>query len=245
MATKKTTPGRRAASPASTRSGKTGSGKARSQTSKTQPASSAREDSRAKLVDVALRILLERGIDAVRVDEVVDEVGVTKGSLYWHFADRNALIKEALLEYVRRLNTELVEGISGAITDATSPNDYLARIAPVLVDPFDPVKARDLKQRLTLMIQANADPELAPLIREVQVRSLSVYTDLMRDAQAKGFIRPGLDPVAVATALHAINFGSVIIDVVGDDGPSRDAWWGLMLFFIGSLFTPGEQNPTG
>lgn len=207
--------------------------------------SGPREDSRAKLIEVALRILLERGIDAVRVDDVVAEVGVTKGSLYWHFSDRNALIKEALLEYVRRLNAELVDGISSAIVEATSTTDYLARIAPVLVDPFDPAKARDLTQRLTLMMQANADPEFAPLIREVQVRSLTVYTDLMREAQSKGFIKPELDPMAVATALHAINFGSVIIGVVGDEGPSRDAWWGLMLFFIGSLFSPPEANTGG
>ena len=199
-----------------------------------------REDSRAKLVDVALRILLEKGIDAVRVDEVVAAAGVTKGSLYWHFSDRNSLIKEALHEYVRRLNAELVDGISSAIAGATTTNDYLARIAPVLVDPFDPVKAHDLAQRLSLMIQAKADPELAPLMREVQVRSLTVYTDLMREAQSKGFIKPELDPRAVATALHAINFGSVVIDVVGDEGPTRDAWWGLMLFFIGSLVAPPE-----
>jgi|GEM_PF-746669 len=221
---------------AAKKSGATPSKKSGSKTRKTEP----REDSRARLVDVALRVLLEKGIDAVRVDEVAAEVGVTKGSLYWHFSDRNALIKEALLEYVRRLNAELVDGISSAIVEATSTNDYLARIAPVLIDPFDPVKARDLKQRLHLMMQANADPQFAPLIREVQVRSLTVYTDLMREAQSKGFIRPELDPMAVATALHAINFGSVIIDVVGDEGPKRDAWWGLMLFFIGSLFAPPE-----
>jgi len=48
-------------------------------------------DSRSQLIDVALRIILERGIDAVRVEDIVSEVGVTKGSLYWHFEDRNAL----------------------------------------------------------------------------------------------------------------------------------------------------------
>lgn len=208
----------------------------------TEPSKPA-EDSRARLVDVALQMILERGIDAVRVDDVVQEVGVTKGSLYWHFSDRDSLIKEALVEYVRRLNAELVAGVAGAVTEATSTTDYLARIAPVLVDPFDPGVARNLRQRLALMLQAGADPRYAPMIREVQARSLSVYTEVMHEAQAKGFIRPGIDPKAVATALHAINFGSVIIDVVGDDGPGRDAWWGLMLFFIGSLFNPGEQDP--
>ena len=39
-------------------------------------------DSRTQLIDTALRIILEQGIDAVRIDDIVSEVGVTKGSLY-------------------------------------------------------------------------------------------------------------------------------------------------------------------
>jgi AcrR family transcriptional regulator len=203
-------------------------------------AGSPRDDSRARLIDSALAMLLERGIDAVRVDDVVAEVGVTKGSLYWHFSDRTELIREALLEHVRRLNAEVVEGVTSAISESASTSDYLVRIAPFIIDPYDPAQSQDRRRRLTLMMQAHADPVFAPLIREVQMRSLAVYTDLMREAQAKGFIRPDLDPAAVATALHAINFGSVIIDVLGDGAPSRDAWWSLMMFFIGSLFTPEE-----
>ena len=196
----------------------------------------ARHDSRTQLVDVTLRILLERGIDAVRVDEVAAEVGVTKGSLYWHFSDRNDLIKEALIEHVRRLNEEFVEGVGSAIATADSTTDYLVRIAPFIVDPFDPQQSETRRRRLSLILEAQASPEFAPLIREAQLRSLNVYADLMRDAQTRGFLRADLDSLAVATALHAINFGSIIIDVVGEGGPSRDAWWGLMFFFIGSLF---------
>ena len=204
----------------------------------TRRARTQRDDSRARLVEAALGILLEGGIDAVRIDDVVAQVGVTKGSLYWHFSDRTELIREALLEHVRRLNAEVVEGVNSAITEAVTTDDYLVRIAPFIIDPYDPAQSLDRRRRLTLMMQAHADPVFAPLIREVQARSLAVYTDLMREAQTKGFIRPELDPAAVAAALHAINFGSVIIDVLGEGAPSRDAWWGLMMFFIGSLFTP-------
>ena len=230
MAAKKKPVGR----PGSARPGKKRAG--------TERPGTVRDDSRARLIDAALTMLLEDGIEAVRIDDVVARVGVTKGSLYWHFTDRTDLIREALLEHVRRLNAEVVEGVTNAITEAASTADYLVRIAPFIIDPYDPAQSRDRRRRLTLMMQAHADPVFAPLIREVQMRSLAVYTDLMREAQAKGFIRPELDPAAVAAALHAINFGSVIIDVLGDGAPTRDAWWGLMMFFIGSLFTPPEPT---
>lgn len=37
------------------------------------------------------------GVDAVRVEALARELGITKGSFYWHFADRDALLT-ALLE---------------------------------------------------------------------------------------------------------------------------------------------------
>ena len=45
--------------------------------------------------------LLHRGPDAVRVEPLARGLGVTKGSFYWHFKDRNALL-EALLRALAR-----------------------------------------------------------------------------------------------------------------------------------------------
>ncbi|MGN8551283.1 UNVERIFIED_CONTAM: TetR family transcriptional regulator [Microbacterium sp. SLM126] len=45
------------------------------------------------------------GITAVAVEPVARAVGATKGSFYWHFADRRALV-DAVLERWRELETE-------------------------------------------------------------------------------------------------------------------------------------------
>ena len=200
-------------------------------------------DSRAQLIDATLRIIVERGIDGVRIDEIVAEVGVTKGSLYWHFEDRDALIKEALAEQVRRFSGELVEGVSRAISSAVSKDDYLAQIAPFIVDPYDEDQVRERWQRLMLMFETRRDPELSAMMRDVQARSLSVFVELMTEAQQHGILRDDVDPTAVAVALSAINFGSNIIDVLGDHAPEPQAWWSLMAFFIGALFPPTGPHP--
>ncbi|MGB9368496.1 MAG: helix-turn-helix domain-containing protein, partial [Xanthobacteraceae bacterium] len=41
--------------------------------------------------------LADGGIDAVRVEPLAKALGITKGSFYWHFADRRALL-DAMLE---------------------------------------------------------------------------------------------------------------------------------------------------
>jgi AcrR family transcriptional regulator len=52
-----------------------------------------------------LDALRKGGVGAVRVERLATEVGVTKGSFYWHFRDRGALL-DALLEFWSREMTD-------------------------------------------------------------------------------------------------------------------------------------------
>jgi AcrR family transcriptional regulator len=48
-------------------------------------------------IDAGLWVLAEHGAGAVRVERLAEMLSVTKGSFYWHFQDRGALL-EALIE---------------------------------------------------------------------------------------------------------------------------------------------------
>ena len=67
----------------------------------------------------ALDIFIEEGIDAVRITRLADELGVTRGSFYWHFSNREDLI-EALVDYWKNRNTN-------AIIDSVSNAESLSR----------------------------------------------------------------------------------------------------------------------
>lgn len=195
-------------------------------------------DSRARLVDVTLRTILEQGVDAVRIDDIVAEVGVTKGSLYWHFEDRNALIKAALAEHIQRLNAETVAGVYNAIGEENTKDAYVARVAPFIADPYNADQVRERWGRLAILVEARNRPDLMEMMRDVQSRNLDVFVELMSQAQQNGILRQDLDPRAVAVALNAMYLGSNIIDVLGDSAPTPEAWWSLISFFIGALFPP-------
>jgi AcrR family transcriptional regulator len=51
---------------------------------------------RTAWIDAGLRALAAGGPDAVRVEVLARELGVTKGGFYWHFDDRRALLEEVL-----------------------------------------------------------------------------------------------------------------------------------------------------
>ena len=64
----------------------------------------------------ALDLIAEEGVAAVAVEPLARRLGVTKGSFYWHFPSREALLKAAL-ERWERVELEQVFARLEAITD--------------------------------------------------------------------------------------------------------------------------------
>ena len=58
-------------------------------------------------LNAALESLNEKGIDAVKVLPLSHKLGVTRGSFYWHFKDREDLLRQ-MLEYWERELTDVV-----------------------------------------------------------------------------------------------------------------------------------------
>jgi AcrR family transcriptional regulator len=188
------------------------------------------------LINAALDIILKDGVDNFRIEDVCERVGVTKGSLYWHFTDRDGLIREALLEQLRRISDEQLATMNDAITSATSADDYLSRIVGALANPFDKTEVEQRWKRLELIVATRNDPALSKVMSEVQRRQQKFMTDAMERAAENGLLRRDVDPQAVAAVLSAVALGSVNLSLLESDGPSPEAWTSLMVLFISLLF---------
>ncbi len=195
-------------------------------------------DSRQQLIDTALEIILKEGIDALRIEVVCERVGVTKGSLYWHFQDRQGLIREALFEQLRRLSAEQIESLDKAIDSGASREEYLLRVAGTLVDPFDTNESEARWQRWEMLATARRDPELRKMMADLQRAHQRYLVDIALKAQQRGILRRDVDPSAVAAAITAIALGSNNLSYLDADGPTPEAWNGLLLLMIDMLFPP-------
>lgn len=194
------------------------------------------------MIDATLEVVFDRGIDAVRLEDIITRVGVSTGSLYWHFRDREDLIRQSLAEFLRRSIESTIEGIDTAIDTANDREEYLSQLAPYLANPFDREHLDARWRKFELLVSTRRDPELRVLMHDLQVRSQRAFVDVLKKAQANGKFRSDLDPVAVATAINALGLGSNIVEILGDDGPTPEAWFGLMAFFVASMFP--DQSPS-
>lgn len=63
----------------------------------------------------ALEMIAEKGIRAIAVESLARRMGVTKGSFYWHFSNRDSLLEEALLRWEKHdvMNLQASMGTAG------------------------------------------------------------------------------------------------------------------------------------
>ena len=122
----------------------------------------------------ALDALARGGLAAIAVEPLAKTLGTTKGSFYWHFADRDALIAAALERWERR-DTELV------IAAVERSDDATARLRNLLTLVFDAVwsGADPGAGSVELALQANAShPLVSATLGRVTERRLAYLTSL-------------------------------------------------------------------
>ncbi|HEY4420475.1 MAG TPA: TetR/AcrR family transcriptional regulator [Pseudonocardia sp.] len=119
----------------------------------------------------ALNALAEGGLAAVAVEPIAACLGATKGSFYWHFSNRNALLEAALLQW-EQVNTEEIITLIDADPDPHSRLRNLLNL--ILAHPADPPV-----DRVMLTLQADAShPLVAPVFARVTRRRLDYFTEL-------------------------------------------------------------------
>lgn len=125
----------------------------------------------------ALNTLRREGIERVRIERLAADLGVTKGSFYWHFRDRQDLL-DRLIEYWFREMTETVFALARRFEG--NPRE---RLEAVLADITGRERAR---YDIAVRAWAQADKKAARAVRDVDERRLEFLEALLRDLGIAG-----------------------------------------------------------
>jgi len=139
----------------------------------TSAASSKSRLSAEDWVEAALEALADGGADAVRIERLCAQLGVTKGSFYWHFKGRDALVEAMVEHWANAQPLAVIERL--ALLDLP-PMQKLERV--MVEAARRGIGRRDHAMR----VWAESDERAAAAIRAADGRVLDLFEGLLRDA---------------------------------------------------------------
>jgi AcrR family transcriptional regulator len=136
-----------------------------------QKASSQRRLTRDDWITAALGAIADGGLAAVGVEPLAARLGATKGSFYWHFENRDALLEAA----IRRWEKETTTDVAAEITTAhDAPASQFRRLVANVIE-------RAEQDRVGPALLASAThPAVAPAIERVTSVRLNLIATVLR-----------------------------------------------------------------
>jgi AcrR family transcriptional regulator len=119
----------------------------------------------------ALDAIAEGGVGAVAVEALAPKVGASKGSFYWHFADRGAVI-QAAVELWERTRTESV------IADLAEVADARERLRRLFTTAFTNPRGGRIEAALSARPD---DPRVSPVLQRVTERRVSYVAGIFEE----------------------------------------------------------------
>ncbi|MET0735062.1 MAG: TetR/AcrR family transcriptional regulator [Microbacterium sp.] len=190
--------------------------------------------SREDWVDAAYARFSEDGIAAVAVEPVARALGATKGSFYWHFSDRRALV-DAVLDRWRQLETEqlieevervpdpgarlaaLFQIIGHRSTERSGERTLYADAAAAQVrEPVSAVTERRVQYLADLLEECGVSPDEAGRRAIMLVSAIVGFQQLL----ASGWV-PSAHPRALIDTLYGV--AMIPEGVTRPDRPSPEA----------------------
>jgi TetR/AcrR family transcriptional regulator, cholesterol catabolism regulator len=153
-----------------------------------------RQRRREELIEIACRVFAAKGFDGATLQDIADEFGVLKGSLFHYIQSKDDLL------------FEIIDGVYAGAEEAIWPiartdDTAVARLSRLIVAYVSYVTEHQQAITVWLHDLNSLDPARARVIREREEQNRRRLVDLITQAQQEGGVRPDADPRLVGFAL--------------------------------------------
>jgi AcrR family transcriptional regulator len=126
--------------------------------------------------DGALTLIAEQGVGALAVEALARRLGVTKGSFYWHFRTREALLQAALERWEQYGEREVIVEIEAI----SNPRERLPELFRRVAHELQPHRV------YAALLKALDHPQVVPVMARVSQRRIEFLTTIYSQAGLQG-----------------------------------------------------------
>ncbi len=127
-------------------------------------------------VRAGMKILAQSGVDMVLIPPLAKELGVTKGSFYWHFASRDELLMKLIEEWRQHATLRVIEIVERA---GVSAQEKIRLIA--FIGTNSPIDEFGGAVELAVRNWARVNPTVRKVVADVDRQRLNYLTQLYRE----------------------------------------------------------------
>jgi AcrR family transcriptional regulator len=189
------------------------------------------QETRNRVLAVALDQLEQGGEAAVRIDEIRDLSGVSIGSIYHHFGDREGVIAAAQLRRFARYAEAEIAALSDIVKTSRTVTEFRKAIRQLTKLSHSEPRRGERWGRVGVLASTIGREDLRREIEAVQTRLTDEFQAHIAQGQARGFFRSDLDARAIAVVVEAYSLGLVLNDVdlrAVDEGQWEAVIWAVL-----------------
>lgn len=166
-----------------------------------------------RLLEAAIVAVNENGEASVRIDDLLNEVGVTAPTLYHHFGNREGLMLEVQAERFSRVMRADFPKFIEAVNNSKNEKDLRAAVRLAFTLRDDPARLMIRFQRLNALGAAYARPELAARMVTIHDELAKEVAAAMQPFQDKGILRKDIDLAMLVAWYNGAVVGKLLVDM--------------------------------
>lgn len=165
------------------------------------------------LIDTFLQLAEQQDFSKIRIENVLERSGISKGSLYHHFTDFDDLVAEAQARVFARVTKRTLDSINFVVNQSKSAADLKASVRGLILETLtaDGVLQRQMRARIIGVSMKY--PKLLEHVLVTQQWLTEEITETITNAKSKGLVKQDVDSHLAAVFIQTYIFGKIVDDI--------------------------------
>jgi len=183
-----------------------------------------------RVISAAEALIAEHGEHGLRIEDVAERSNVSVGSIYYHFEDREGLVRAVLQRQVVTVwGAQLFELFDPgpALETATSAEEFADGYMGAMRAMHSEGLAAMRLIAAEMLGSSLSREEVIPRLREQVTAVLDALTEQCAPLEERGYLRPGVSPRGFILFIRSLSAGQIIVDL--DAHPFDEEEWVMIV----------------